>query len=323
MDRRAWLKLAASAAALSLPGAAFAQGFPSRPIRIVLPYGPTGLPDALARTIADGVSGRIGQSVIVENKPGASGIIAAQIAAKADADGHTLLLIDNNIYGINPAVFAQLPYDPLRDFAPITQAISGPMFLVANAALGVKSVQDLVAFAKAHPGMNYGSPGNATLHHLGMEQLALNAHIRLTHIPYKGVVQAVPALLTGDISSMFTAIVSVMPHVKAGKLVVLAVGGAERSKLMPEIPTVAEAGYPGFEVSTTMGFAAPAATPRPVIERLNKEFVAALKSESVAAKISQLGMEIVANTPEQFDAQIRKDQAHYLRIVRATNLKVE
>jgi len=320
MDRRAWLKVAG--AVLLLPGVAPAQSFPSRPIRIILPYGPTGLPDALARTIADGVSARIGQAVVVENKPGASGIIAAQAAAKAEPDGHTLLLVDNNIYGINPAVFKELPYDPLKDFTPITQAISGPMYLVAHGGLGVKSVQELVALAKSRPGMNYGSPGNATLHHLGMEQLALKAGLKLTHIPYKGVVQAVPALLTGDIACMFTSLGSVTAHVKAGKLTLLAVGSAERSKLTPDIPSVAET-VPGFEVSTTMGFAAPAGTPSAVIERLNREFVAALKTDAVASRISPLGVEIVANTPAQFDAQIRKDQAHYLAIVRATGLKVE
>jgi tripartite-type tricarboxylate transporter receptor subunit TctC len=170
--------------------------------------------------------------------------------------------------------------------------------------------------------MNYGSPGNATLHHLGMEQLALTAGVKLTHIPYKGVVQAVPALLTGDIACMFTSLGSVAAHVKAGKLAILAVGSAARSQLTPEIPSVAET-LPGFEVSTTMGFAAPAGTPRPVIERLNREFVAALKTDVVASRISQLGVEIVANTPAEFEAQIRKDQAHYLAIVRATNLKVE
>ena len=320
MDRRAWLKVAG--AVLILPAVAPAQSFPWRPIRIILPYGPTGLPDALARTIAEGVSARIGQAVVVENKPGASGIIAAQAAARVEADGHTLLLVDNNIYGINPAVFKELPYDPLKDFTPITQAISGPMYLVAHGGLGVKSVQELIALAKARPGMNYGSPGNATLHHLGMEQLAVKAGIKLTHIPYKGVVQAVPALLTGDIACMFTSLGSVSAHVKAGKLALLAVGSAERSKLTPEIPSVAET-VPGFEVSTTMGFAAPAGTPHAVIERLHREFVAALKTDAVASRISQLGVEIVANTPAQFDAQIRKDQAHYLAIVRATGLKVE
>lgn len=324
MQRRDFLKAGALLAASGALGAAHGQAFPSRPIRILLPYGPTGLPDVLARIIAEGLSQRLGQPVIVENRAGASGIIAAQAAMKAEPDGHTLLLVDNNIYGINPAVFAQLPYDPLRDFVPLTQAISGAMFLVANAATGVKSVRDLVAYARARPGTNYGSPGNATLHHLGMAEFALRAGLQLTHVPYKGVLQAIPALVTGDIACMFTSLGPAMPHVKSGKLVVLAVGSLQRSPLMPEAPTVAEdAGFAGFEVATSMGFAAPAGTAPAVIERLNREFVAAMRSEPSAAKIASLGVDIVANTPAQFAAQIRKDMAHYREVVRRTNLKVD
>jgi tripartite-type tricarboxylate transporter receptor subunit TctC len=302
---------------------ALAQSFPSKPLKLIVPYGPTGLPDALARLTAQKTAEGLGQPIVIENKAGASGIIGAQQAAKSPADGYTLFLTDNNMYAINPAVYPDLPYNPTRDFTPITQAIQGHMFLVANADIGAGSLKDLIAQARAKPGMMYGSPGNATLHHLGMEQLKLVAEVQMTHVPYKGVAQATPALLAGDVAVMFAALASVVSHAKAGKLRILAVGSSQRSALMPDVPTVAEAGYPGFEVGTSMGFAAPAGTPRPAIERLNAEMVKALKSAEVQAKMPALGVEVVANTPEQFAEQIRRDQEHYSRLVKRIGLKVE
>lgn len=320
---RLWGQRVLILATLMFSAAAFAQSYPSRPIRLVVPYGPSGLPDVLARVVGQKVSETLGEQVVIDNKPGASGIIGAQVAAKAAPDGYTLFQTDNNLYAINPAVYPQLPYNPSRDFAPVTQAVRGHMFLVANPALGVNSVQELIALANARPGIMYGSPGNATIHHLGMEQLKLMAKVDLTHVPYKGVAQATPGLLSGDVSVMFVALTSVAPLAKAGKLRILAVGSGQRSSIMPEVPTVAEAGFPGFEVGTSMGFAAPAGTPRPIIERLNAEFVKALKSPEVQAKMPALGVEVVANSPEQFAEQIRKDQEHYSRLVRQIGLKVD
>jgi len=310
-------------ATLMFCAAVFAQSYPSRPIRLVVPYGPSGLPDVLARVVGQKVSETLGEQVVIDNKPGASGIIGAQVAAKAAPDGYTLFQTDNNLYAINPAVYPKLPYNPSRDFTPVTQAVRGYMFLVANPALGANSVQELIALANARPGIMYGSFGNATLHHLGMEQLKLMAKVDLTHVPYKGAAQATPALLSGDVSVMFASLTSVAPLAKAGKLRILAVGSGQRSSIMPEVPTVAEAGFPGFEVGTSMGFAAPAGTPRPIIERLNAEFVKALKSPEVQAKMPALGVEVVANSPEQFAEQIRKDQEHYSRLVRQIGLKVD
>jgi len=320
---RRWGRRILVLATLMFSAAAFAQSYPSRPIRLVVPYGPVGLPDALARVVGQKVSETLGEQVVIDNKPGASGIIGAQFAAKAAPDGYTLFQTDNNLYAINPAVYPKLPYNPSRDFTPVTQAVRGYMFLVANPALGVNSVQELIALANARPGIMYGSFGNATLHHLGMEQLKLMAKVDLTHVPYKGAAQATPALLSGDVSVMFASLTSVAPLAKAGKLRILAVGSGQRSSIMPEVPTVAEAGFPGFEVGTSMGFAAPAGTPRPIIERLNAEFVKALKSPEVQAKMPALGVEVVANSPEQFAEQIRKDQEHYSRLVRQIGLKVD
>lgn len=304
-------------------GNVVAQEFPSKPIRIVLPYGSTGLPDLLTRLVASKVSESVGQSVIVDNKPGAGGIIAYQQVTKAPADGHTILLISDADYAITPALHAKLPYDPRRDFSPVTQAIRGTYILVANASLGVTTVQELIAAAKAKPGLNYGSPGSGQTHHLAMAQFALMADLKLTHIPYKGVAQATPALIAGDVSIMFVTLPSISSFVKAGKVRILAAGSAQRSPLMPEVPTIAESGLPGFEIGISMGFAVPAGTPRQVIDLLNSEFVKALKTAEAQSKLSSLGMEIVASTPEQFAERIRRDQDHYKRLVSQIGLKID
>ena len=311
------------ASPLVVPSNASAQSYPARSVPLVIPYGPTGLPDALSRLLAQRLSDALGQQVVVDNKPGASGIIAAEIAAKSAPDGYTLFLTDNNLYGINPAIFPKLPYKPERDFAPVTQAIRGAMFLVVNASLGVNTVQEFVALAKKRGDINYGSPGNATLHHLGMAQLELLAGLKMTHIPYKGVAQATPALITGDVAVMFASLTSVAPHAKAGKLKILAVGAAQRSPLAPDIPSMAEGGFPAVEAGTSMGIAAPAGTPRPIIDRLNAELVKAIRAPETEARFTAMGVEPVGNTPEQFAEQIRRDQEHYLRLVRDTGLKVE
>lgn len=311
--------------AVVLSGGYMAANAQQKPLTIVVPYGPGGLPDGLARVVGQKLSENTGYAVIVENKAGASGILGAQyFLSKAAPDGNTMFLVDNNTYAINSAIYPNLPYNPSRDFAAVTQAIHGYMYLVANSATNIQSVRDLIATAKTRPGsINYGSPGNATLHHLGMEQLAQMAGVTLTHIPYKGVAQATPALLTGDIAVMFAALTSVSPHAKAGKLRILAVGSDQRSSLTPEIPTVAESGFSGFEVSTNMGFAVRAGTPKAVIERLNAEVVKVLRSPEVTSKIEAFGVKVVAGTSEQFAAQLNKDQAQYSRLVRETNLKVE
>lgn len=302
---------------------AFAQSFPSKPIRIVVPFGPVGLPDVLARVVASKMSESIGQQVIVDNKPGAGGIIAAQFTAQSPADGYTIMLAGTD-YAITPALHSKLPYDPLRDFAPVTQAIRGHLFLVVNSALGAKSVQDLVALAKARPGaIFYGSPGNGSLHHLGMEQFKLSAKIDLKHVPYKGVTQATPALMGGEISVMFATLPSVLAGVKSGRLSILAVLSPQRSAAMPDLPTIAELGFQGVRVESTMGFVVPAATPHAIVERLNAELVKALNAPESKAKLGSLDVDIVAGTPEQFGEQIRRDQELYARLVREIKLKMD
>lgn len=310
-------------AALMFSSMVFAQSFPSKPIRIVVPFGPVGLPDVLARVVAAKMSESIGQQVIVDNKPGAGGIIAAQFTAHSPADGYTIMLAGTD-YAITPALHSKLPYDPLRDFAPVTQAIRGHLFLVVNSALGVKSVHELVALAKARPGaIFYGSPGNGSLHHLGMEQFKLSAKIDLKHVPYKGVTQATPALMGGEISVMFTTLPSVLAGVKAGRLSILAVLSPQRSAALPDLPTIAELGFQGVRVESIMGFIVPAATPRAIVERLNAELVKALNAPESKAKLGSLDVDVVAGTPEQYGEQIRRDQEFHARLVREIKLKMD
>lgn len=302
----------------------YAQDFPHRLIRIIVPYAPAGLPDALARMVGQKISESTGQRVIIENKPGAGGAIAAQFVAKSAPDGYTVMLTGDADYAITPALNPKLPYDPRRDFAPVTQALGGAYFLVVNSSLGVNSIQELIALAKKRPGfINYGSPGAGQVHHLAMAQFIRMAGVNITHIPYKGIAQATPALLAGDVSVMFAALTSIAPHVKAGKLRILAVGSPKRSLLMPEVPTVAESGLPGFEVEVGIGFVVPTGTPPMVIERLNTELVKALKSPEVMSKMEGFGMDVIGSTPGQFAQRIRKDQEHYARLVQEIGLTVD
>lgn len=301
-----------------------AQSFSAQPLHIIVPYGPSGLVDILARLIGQKITENTGRVVIVENKAGASGIIGVQsFLTRSAPDGNTLLLLDDNIYAINPAVYRDLPYDAAADFAPVTQAIEGPMYLMANAAASIASVQDLVEQAKARPtAINYGSPGNATIHHLGMEQLSLVSDIELMHVPYKGVAQATPGLLSGDVSVMFAALTSVASQVEAGRVKLLAVGSTERSAATPDVPTLAQAGVPGVKVAANIGFAARSGTPPEVIARLNEEMVKALESPEVIEKVQAFGVRVVANSSDEFAEQIRQDQASFKQLVEKAKLQV-
>jgi tripartite-type tricarboxylate transporter receptor subunit TctC len=319
---RGALAFAIASLAIASAQTAMAQAFPSKPIRLIVPYGTTGLPDILARTVATKVSESTGQPVMVDNKPSAGGIIAYQLAAKAAPDGYTFLLVGSSDYAITPVLYPSLPYDPVRDFTPLTEALSGVYFLVANASFGANTVQELIALAKTRPGLPYGSPGNGQIPHLAMEQLKLVAKVDLTHVPYKGVQQATPALLSGDVAVMFVTLPTVASYVKAGKMRVLAVGSAQRSRSMPQAPTLQESGLP-FEVTMNMGFAVPSAAPRSIVDRLNAEIVKALKAPGMDTTFASYGMDIVAGTPEQFTEQLRRNREAYAKLVPQIGLKVD
>ncbi len=308
---------------LSIASECAAQDFPSRPIRFVVPYGAGGAPDVMARVIGQRLGENVGQPGVVDNRPGANGIIAAEIVMKAPADGYTLFIADTGHVAINPSLYPTLPYDPLRDFAPVINAISTPIFLAANAALPIRSVRELIDYAKAHPGLNYGSPGSGTPHHLGMEQFKLLAQVNMTNIPYKGVAQSVPALMVGDVAVTFAALPSLAPHVKAGKVRLIAVGSANRTPLMPDLPTIAEAGLPGFVIKAEVGFLAPAGTPRDVIAKLNSEIAKVLAAPDVVQRLSALGIDTIGGTPQQYAESIRADMQSYAKLVKDARQRVD
>jgi tripartite-type tricarboxylate transporter receptor subunit TctC len=312
------------AVCFAFPASVQAQGEATKNISLILPYNPGGLPDVLARVIAQKFTENTGRQVIIENRAGGSGIIGVQnFLSRALPDGNTLFLLDDNTGAINVAASPNLPYDPQRDFAPVAQAIRGYVYLVANAKSGFTSLGEMIAQAKEKPGaINFGSPGTASLHHLGMERLARLAGVKMTHVPYRGTAQATTDLLRGDISVMFATLTSVSQHVERGDLRLLAVAAPEAPAQTPGVPTVASLGYPGFVASTTMGFAAKAGTPEPVVKLLNEQLNNAINAPDVRSKIEALGVEVFTGPPAQLGSQLEKDRAMYTQIVKDIGFKI-
>jgi tripartite-type tricarboxylate transporter receptor subunit TctC len=309
--------------AAGLAGSAAAQGnFPNKSIRLVVPYGAGGGPDVLSRTLSQKVSESTGQPVIVDNRPGAGGIVAAEIVQKAAPDGYTLFVADTGHLGINPSLFPKLPYDPLKDFTPVILAVSTPLFLATNSSYPFETVKQFIDYAKAKPGMPYGSSGNGSAHHLTMEWFRSMAGINLTHIPYKGVAQSVPALVSGDVGAIFVALPSIAAHVQSGKVRILGVALRERTKLRPDVPPIADT-LPGFEINLTIGIMAPAGTPRDVVQALYGQFAKAVHAPDVAQRFATMGIVPEAGTPEQLAALIKADQQKFSKIVRETGARVD
>jgi len=298
-----------------------AQGFPSTPIRMVVPYPPGGAPDALTRMVGQRLGESIGWKIVVDNRPGGSGIIADGIFAKAPPDGHTLFVVDTSHLAVNPSLFPNLPYDPLRDYAPVTNAVTVTLFLTVNAALPVQTVGQLIEYAKSRPGIPYASSGNGSSAHIGIELFKLLAGINMTHVPYKGVAQAVPALLSGDVLVGFFAGPSVLPHVKAGKARVLAVSG--RTASMPELPSIAEAGVSGYEHRSDIGVVARTGTPKEIIAILNREIVKVLAMPDIAQRLIALGFEPVGSSPEQYGELIRAEIQKYRKLLKEIGVRAD
>jgi len=320
--RRATLLLALATPVLAIPAAA--DDYPSRPIRLVVPYAPGGGADSVARIVARRVSESIGQPIVVENRGGAGAILGTDLVAKAAPDGYTLLLGQSGPISINPAVYKALPYDPVKDFAPITMTTAYPYVLVVNSELPAKTLQEFVALARSKPGaMNYGSTGVGAANHLVAELFNSKAGLKMTHVPYRGTALAVADLVGGQLSVVFGDPISVLPHIKAGKLRALAVTSLERSPVAPEVPTVAESGYPGFEALAWHGILAPARTPPAVIRKLNAEIVKALADPETNKLLTNQAMQTVGNTPEAFAAFIQKDIATWKAVAAAANVTVE
>jgi tripartite-type tricarboxylate transporter receptor subunit TctC len=305
--------------ACAVTALAAAQGFPSRPIRVVVPTTAGGVPDVLARAVGQRMAESLGQPVVVENRAGAGGILAAEAVLKSPADGHTLFLGDTGNYAVSAALYAKFPYDVQRDFVPIVLAAAPPVYLVSNS---YRSVDEFVRAAKAGT-VTYGSTGNGNVTHLAMELLRSLTGASLTHVPYKGAAGLAPALLSGDVPVGFIGYSIVAPHVKTGKLRVLAVSTSQRSTLTPDIPTMAEAGVPGYGFDISVGYLAPAGTPPAVVQRLNGAINAALKLPEVRHVLETAGIPAVGGTPEAFGDAIRAEVALMAKAVNAAGAKVE
>lgn len=301
---------------------AVAQQYPTRPVRFVVPFAPGGSTDTLARTMGIKLADALGQQVVVDNRPGGNGDIGMLIVANAPADGHTIVLGYIANLAIAPSLHAKMPYDPVKDFAPITQPASSPNVLTANPSVQARTLQELVALAKAKPGqVSFASTGVASVGHLTGELLNNLAGIRMTHVPYKGSGQAVTDILGGHVQVMFSGFSSTLHHIKSGRLRALAVTGGKRSNALPEVATIAEQGFPGVEATAWYGVLAPAGTPRPFVTRLNGELVKILKRPDVIQKLGGLGFEIVGSTPEQFGAYIRSETRKWEKVVKASGAK--
>lgn len=296
--------------------------YPTKPIRMISPFAAGGGADYVARLVGQKLQAAHGQSVVIDNRAGAGGAIGAEIAARSSADGYTLLLGSQGPFAILPVITARLAYDPVRDFAPVMIVCGFPFVLVAHPALPVKSVQELIALAKAKPGqLNFGSPGNGSTTHLATELLKVLAKIDVVHVPYKGVAPAVADVVGGQLQFMSGDLSTLMPQVKAGKLRALAVTGAKRSPLVPELPTVGEAGVAGYEASGWFGVLAPAATPPDLVARLNAALVKGVQEADARERLAALGGEVVANTPAEFSARIRDDLAKWAKLVKMIGMK--
>jgi tripartite-type tricarboxylate transporter receptor subunit TctC len=321
LSRRALVALAAS----SLCAGAFAQAewAPTRPVRIIVPIvGSTN--DVVARLVAPKLSEALGQPVIVENKPGAGGNIGTDLVAKAQPDGHTLMVGYNGPLAINVTLFDKMPYDPLKDLQPITLAVKAPQYLVVNSSSGMNSLQDFLARARAEPGkMSYASIAVGSASHLTMEMLKSAAGINLTHIPYRGSGAAVTDLLGNQVQAGFFVPGNVQQFAKEGKLKLIASSGARRFPSTPDVPTLAESGFKDFEASSWIGFLTTGNTPRPIVDRYNRELVKIIRSPEISARLHEMEFEVVAGTPEQFGAWIRSEIPRWGKVIKDTGAKAE
>jgi tripartite-type tricarboxylate transporter receptor subunit TctC len=316
--------LAALALCAALTAPTIAQEWPSKPIRIVVPFSPGGVADNSARVIADRLGTRLGQQVIVENRAGASGNIGTEAVAKATPDGYTLLLGFDGTMVINPHVFAKLPFDTLRDFAPVTKLGDATLILVAHPSVPANNLPELIAYSKTQPGgVAYGTSGTGGTPHLAGELLTQRTGANLVHVPYKGGGQAIGDVVGGQIPLVFTAIATAQQYVKSGRLKAIAVSSEKRARSLPDVQTFIEGGQPGFVVDSWTGILAPAKTPRPVVERLQKEIAVVLADPEVKARYEVLGIEPVGNTPDQFAAQIRADLARWDKVVKQAGIRID
>ena len=317
--RTTWIMIALALSAMQAPAATF----PTKPVRMIVPYAAGGGADIVGRLVAQRLGDGWGQTVMIDNRPGAGGNIGTEIVARAPADGYTLLVVGPN-HTVNISLYSKIGYDPVKDFAPISVVTSAPYLLLVNPSVGVNTVADLTALAKARPGkVLYASAGNGTAGHLGMELIKTMAGIDIVHIPYKGSPPALTDLIAGQVSAAFDNVLSAAPHVKAGRLRAIAVSTAKRSTAVPEVPTVAESGLPGFEVAVWQGVLAPAGTPKPVVDALHAGIVAALARADMKERMAANGADIIGNSPAEFAAFIKTDIVKWAKVVKSSGARVD
>lgn len=323
--RRTGLKTLAAAtlAVASMGSALAADAYPDKPLTMIVPFSAGGTTDILARIVGQALGQELGQTIIIENKPGAGGNIGAQQASRAKADGYTLFMGTVGTHAINQALYKKLPYDPVKDFAPLSRVANVPNLLVAHPSRPYKTVQEMIAYAKKHPGeVTYGSPGSGASPHVSGALFQSMTGAELTHVPYKGSAPAISDLLGNQIAVMFDNMPSAIQHVRSGKLRPIAVTTAKRSPELPDVPTIAEAGVPGYEATSWFGLWAVAGTPAPILTKLQTALTKVLKDPAVAKKIADQGGEVVIETPAQFDAFIKSEAAKWGKVVKESGAEV-
>ena len=308
----------------SVATVASAQTYPAKPIRLMVPFPPGGSTDIVARIVAQKLAAQLGQGVVIENRGGAGGSLGTAVVAKAPADGYTLTVGTTSTHVVAPSVFQKLEYDPVKDFAPISLIAVTPYLLVVNPKVQAKTLKELVELMKSQPGkMNYASAGVGSTTHLAMEMLKGASQTYALHIPYNGNGPAGTAVIAGQVEILFGSLPAVLPHAKSGRVRALAVGTPKRSPSLPEVPTVSESGYPGFDASLWLAIMAPAGTPQPVIDRLHKEVVAAVADKATAESLDKNGAEPITSTPAELAAMIRDGVGKYAKVVKDAGVKPE
>jgi tripartite-type tricarboxylate transporter receptor subunit TctC len=322
--KHAWTRWAAGALVAMVAATTWAQSYPTKPIRLVVPFPAGGTTDILARAAAQKLTESLGQTVVVDNRPGAGGNIGAELVAKSAPDGYTLLMGTVGTHAINPSLYAKMPYDHVRDFAPVILVAGVPNVLVVNPSLPVNSVQELIAYAKANPGkLNFASSGNGTSIHLSGELFKSMTGLQITHIPYKGSAPALQDLAGGQVQLMFDNLPSSLALIKAGRLKALAVTSLERAPALPDVPTINESGLPGFEASSWFGLLAPAGTPQPIIAKLNAEVAKWLASPEAREKLLAQGANAAGGTPEDFVKHIAAETTKWQKVVKDSDAKID
>jgi len=310
-------------ASLCVVGLAAAQDYPSKPIKLIVTYPPGGTVDAVARIVAPKLAAQLGQPVVIDNRGGAGGVIGGEVAAKSAADGYTLMLDASN-HAQNPALHSKMPFNTLRDFAPVSLLVKVPNVLLVHPDYPVRTVADLIARAKAKPGeVNYASSGNGSSPHLAAELFDSMAKTRMTHVAYKGGGPALTDVMAGQVPVFFASLGSSLQHVKSGKLRPVAVAGKTRSAVLPDVPTIAEAGLPGYEMYEWNAVFAPAGTPAPIVDTLSKAFAAVLKDADINARLVALGAEVIGSTPGELDAFRRAELAKWVRVTKDNNIRLD